>query len=212
MRQNISEEDKNISPDNVLEAKNLFEKTLMTEKPSSGIRELEKIGLIKTFIPELQKCVGFDQRNPHHDDDVFEHILKVLDNSPRELTLRWSALLHDVAKPITFFLDDSGKGRFFGHDRKGGELAREILGRFGYDKKVIEDVAVLVENHMCRYNIMKEKGVRKLIGKVGERNIEKLFKLQRADIKGRKGPHDYTNMRKLETMAEYIIKNDERNH
>jgi len=195
------------------EIKYLFEKNLMSKKPSHGIRLLEEVGLIRIFIPELQKCVGFDQRNPYHNFDVFNHILEVLDNTPLDLTLRWAALLHDIAKPLTFFLDKNEKGRFFGHDIKGAVVARKILIRLGYDEEFIRDVAALIETHMSRYNMMKEKGITKLINKVKEENIEKLFELQRADIKGRRGPHDFTKIEAIENMARKLINsNDHTNY
>lgn len=189
--------------------KYLFEKILMSQKPSFGIRLLEEVNLLRIFIPELQKCVGFNQRNPYHNYDVFDHILKVLDNTPLDLTLRWAALLHDIAKPLTFFLDKNGKGRFFGHDIKGAQVAREILSRLGYEKEFIKDVAALIETHMSRYNIMKEKGIKKLIDKVGEENIEKLFQLQRADIKGKREPYDFTSVEVIENMAKKFISSKE---
>jgi len=195
------------------EIKYLFEKILMSKKPSHGIRLLEEVGLIRIFIPELQKCVGFDQRNPYHNYDVFDHILEVLDNSPLDLMLRWAAILHDVAKPLTFFLDKNQKGRFFGHDIKGAHVATKILNRLGYEDKFVRDVAALIEAHMSRYNMMKEKGIRKLIDKVREENIEKLFELQRADIKGRRGPHDFTKVEAIENIARKLINsNDHRNY
>ncbi len=185
--------------------KNLFEQILMSQKPSSGIRILEDVGLLKIYIPELQKCVGFDQRNPHHNYDVFDHILAVLDNTPLDLTLRWAALLHDIAKPQTFFVDEKGKGRFFGHDIEGAKVAKDILNRLDYDERFSNEVAVLIKAHMSRYNNMKEKGVKKLINKVGKYNIEKLFQLQRADIKGRHGPYDFSRVEVIENMAKEII-------
>ncbi|MBU5677224.1 HD domain-containing protein [Alkaliphilus sp. MSJ-5] len=189
--------------------KYLFEKILMSQKPSFGIRLLEEVNLLGIFIPELQKCVGFNQRNPYHNYDVFDHILKVLDNTPLDLTLRWAALLHDIAKPLTFFLDKNGKGRFFGHDIKGAQVARKILGRLGYQEEFIKAVAALIETHMSRYNIMKEKGIKKLIDKVGEENIEKLFQLQRADIKGKREPYDFTNIEFIENMTKKFISSKE---
>jgi tRNA nucleotidyltransferase (CCA-adding enzyme) len=55
-----------------------------------------------TVLPELEPMYGFDQRNPHHDYDVYIHTLKTVAACPPEPVLRWAALLHDSGKPHTF--------------------------------------------------------------------------------------------------------------
>ena len=76
-------------------------KILMSDSPSKGIRLLQETGLLQYIIPELCECVGFKQYNIHHDKDIFEHILAVLDNTPKILEVRLGALLHDIAKSFT---------------------------------------------------------------------------------------------------------------
>lgn len=96
---------KNISKERI---KDELNKILLTDRPSKGIRKMVESGLMGYIIPEMMKCVGFDQKNKYHDKDVFEHILMVVDNCPKDLEIRLAALLHDIAKPDCFTEDDQG--------------------------------------------------------------------------------------------------------
>ena len=88
---------------------------LTSATPSSGIRLMDEVGLLAEIFPEVKRTVGFDQHSSYHSDDVYNHSLKVLDKSPADLAVRFAALYHDVGKVYTFFLDERGEGRFFGH-------------------------------------------------------------------------------------------------
>ena len=164
-------------------------KILMSDNPSKGIRLLQETGLLQYIIPELCDCVGFKQCNPNHDKDVFEHIISVLNNTPKILNVRLSALLHDIAKPKCFTLDDNGIGHFYYHHIEGEKLTEEILFRLKFDNKTINDVKILVREHMFNFS---EKGkiktsvIKKFMNRVGIDNLENLFCLRIADIKGSK--------------------------
>ena len=74
-------------------------KTLLTRHPAKGIRQMYQAGLLRFILPELADCHGFDQVNPHHTQDIFGHIMTVVENTPPEQNLRLAALLHDVGNP-----------------------------------------------------------------------------------------------------------------
>ena len=76
---------------------------------------------------------GFEQHNPHHDRDVWQHTVAVVAHIPPEPVLRWAALLHDVGKPPCFSLGPDGVGHFYGHAAKSAELADAILMRLRFD-------------------------------------------------------------------------------
>jgi tRNA nucleotidyltransferase (CCA-adding enzyme) len=107
-------------------------KILLSAYPDEGFRLLHQTGLLKQVLPELELCHGFQQQNPHHSQDVFEHILTVVKNSPPELNLRWAAFLHDIGKPDTFSLDENGMGHFYEHHLKSCDLAETILTRLKF--------------------------------------------------------------------------------
>lgn len=192
----------NISKERVREEIN---KVLLTDKPSDGIRLLHDTGLLSYIIPELEKCVGFNQRNPYHDKDVFDHIMSVLDNTREDLVLRLAALMHDVAKPLCFSIDEKGIGHFYSHHMKGMDMAEDILRRLKYDNKTIEIVKILVKEHMSKYDKITPRVIKRLINRVGVDNVDRLFELQTADILGSKGPHDFSGIEKARELYSRII-------
>lgn len=170
---------------------------LHSARPAYGFRLLYECKLLSFLIPELCVCVGFDQRNPHHDKDVYEHILSVVEATPSDLTVRLAALFHDIAKPDTFTVDEQGIGHFYGHERESAYAAKKIMQRLQFDNKRIEDVFLLIANHLAFCE--KRKTIKKLINRVGQKNINKLYDLMKADIEGHKPPHNFD---KLHIMIE----------
>jgi tRNA nucleotidyltransferase (CCA-adding enzyme) len=158
-------------------------KILLSNNSAYGIRELSKLGLQRYIIPELEKCVGFHQHNKHHDKDVLEHTLCVVENTTAKLDLRLAALLHDIAKPICMEIDKAGQGHFLEHDVKGAIIAEEILTRLRFDNKTIAKVSKLVRYHMNKYEKIKLSSIKKFMTRVGIEDLEDLFELQIADIK-----------------------------
>lgn len=159
-----------------------IDKILIGPDPAGGIRLLDKLGLLEEILPEVKEMVGFNQHSPHHYLDCFDHSLKVLEGTPPDLVTRLAALFHDIGKPATFFLDEDGNGRFFGHQKISQELAEKRLKYLKYSKKTIEDVGILIGRHMDSSNPYTEKSVARLLRRLGEDNLKRLFDLQEADI------------------------------
>ena len=103
--------------------------------------------ILSVPLPELAPMAGLDQRNKHHCYDVLEHSAAAVEAVPPEKLLRWAALLHDVAKPACFTVDEAGRGHFYGHAKRGAPMAREIMTRLRFDKDTVNRVAQLVELH-----------------------------------------------------------------
>lgn len=169
-----------------------FMKTLLNSpKPSVGIDLMRQTGLLNIFLPELLEGVDVEQKL-YHAHDVYWHSLKTCDVAHDSVKL--AALLHDIAKPRT----DMGNGHFYGHDSAGAEMAEEIMKRMKFPQSEIQRVKILVKNHMFYYPHVKDdmteeekeniqmhewsdSAVRRFIQRVGEENIEDLFKLRMAD-------------------------------
>lgn len=100
------------------------------------------------FIPALEETVNFNQHSPHHAYDVYTHICHVTASVPREATLRWAALLHDVGKPACFAQDETGRGHFKGHAQVGAAMAAEILRQLDAPKPLAAEVVWLIDHHM----------------------------------------------------------------
>lgn len=157
-------------------------KILLADNPKRGIRLLDEVGLLKYIFPEVYATKGFDQHSTFHAEDLYKHTLSVLEKTPPILEVRMAALYHDVGKIDTFFLDENGEGRFFGHQSVSEELLVDRLKKLKYSKKFIENTRLLVKRHMDNTNTYTKKSIRKLLRNIGEENLLNLFKLQRADV------------------------------
>ena len=141
--------------------------------------------ILGAAIPELAPMIGFDQHSPHHAFDIFTHTAYVCGNTPKELPLRWAALLHDVGKPPCFTQDATGRGHFYGHAKVGAKLADEILRRLKAPTALRERVVFLIGNHMTSL-LPDKKLLRRRLSQFGADAVLQLLHLQRADF-GSKG-------------------------
>ena len=99
------------------------------------------------FIPELKNMVGFEHRHPHHNLDVWNHTLVVLQNlnDIADIELKMSALLHDIGKPFSY--QDEEVRHFHGHPEVSRDMSVKILHELGYEERFIDNVAYLVLEH-----------------------------------------------------------------
>ena len=105
-------------------------KIIMCDQPSSGFLLLEKAGLLKIISPELDNLKGVDKKEGKAHKDNFHHSLKVLDNISRHtdnIWLRWAALLHDIAKPLTKKYTTEAGWSFHGHEYLGSKMVPDIF-------------------------------------------------------------------------------------
>jgi poly(A) polymerase len=125
-------------------------KLLLASHVAKGLDLLVELGLMAWIIPEVLELRGVSQQPQPRTvstKDVFAHVLRVVERSSPRLKTRWSALLHDIAKPRTKTVED-GKVHFFGHEDVGSYMARDILKRLHFDRDFIESVSRLVHLHM----------------------------------------------------------------
>ena len=145
---------------------------------------LDGAELLCRIIPELAPQLGFDQKNPHHEHDIFTHTAMVVERAPKEPILRMAALLHDLGKVDTFFLDEKGVGHFYGHAGLGAKMAEDILRRLKCSNALREEVTWLIAHHMDRFPC-EEKSARRCLSKHGLPRMERLTRLQMADFGGK---------------------------
>lgn len=142
-----------------------------------GIQLLDELGLMQVVLPELAALKGLEQTRYHH-KDAYHHTLEVLENAielersdyavfgdaaaavkksmARELAdeltfaggLRWGALLHDIAKPLTRTDHGDGHIGFAGHDVRGADVVRRICRRLHTSERFAQYVAALTRHHM----------------------------------------------------------------
>lgn len=161
-------------------------KMLAHPTAANALGDLMALGLIDQFAPELRAMQGVDQGSFHH-LDVWEHTLLVIDNLHRSkpepsASLVLAALLHDVGKPRTRFIDEHGAVRFFGHESLGAEMAASLLRRLRFANETVEEVALLVHNHMRLGSFDRPTlgAARRLVRDLGDR-LDDLFRLVEAD-------------------------------
>jgi poly(A) polymerase len=161
-------------------------KLLLSSHPAKGIDLLVELGLMEWIIPEVIELRGVSQRpkpGVSASKDVYAHVLRVVERSSSRPVARWSALLHDIAKPRTKTVEDN-KVHFFGHEDVGAYMARDILKRLHFDRDFIQRVSLVVRLHM-RANAYAtdwtDGAVRRLMLDSGD-ILPDLLDLSRADI------------------------------
>lgn len=157
---------------------------LMTEVPSVGLSLLEKIGVLEIILPELTACRNIRQ-NKVGASDVLEHIYACVDAAAKLdycFTVRLAALLHDIGKPSTLVINQFGMMTFYGHDKEGAIMANAVLKRLKCSNSTIDEVCLLIREHMTKYSPTWTNGaVKRFIRRVGQDNLQMLFELQLCD-------------------------------
>ncbi len=137
--------------------------------------------VLTAVLPELAPTVDFDQHSPHHAFDVFTHTAYVTAGVPRDLALRWAALLHDAGKPPCFTQDETGRGHFYGHAEESAKLASQALLRLKAPTRLREAVDFLIRHHMTPLTPDRTL-LRRRVSKWGMENVQALLSLQEADF------------------------------
>ena len=157
--------------------------------------------VLTQVIPELMPLMGFDQKNPHHQYDIFTHTAQVVAGTPADLAVRWAALLHDIGKPGCFSLDEQGQGHFYGHAKLGAQIADGILLRLKAPTALRQRVVLLVEQHMTPLEPDK-KLLRRRLSKLGSETVHQLLALQRSDMGAK--PADDSRFSQIQLLLQEI--------
>lgn len=194
-----------------------FTKTMGSDNPASAVRLAHDTGLLQHLLPETDKHWDFDQNNPHHSHTLGEHVLQVLDNTSRLTTdpdVRLAALLHDVGKPYSawvdpqtgenhYYLGPEGQGAY--HEQMGADLAGDRLrNTFNLQRARINRITHLINHHMFA-PFTSPKGARKFIARVGDEHVDDLLNLRQADQEGKgQGPEELAARTSADSMRDLV--------
>ena len=162
-----------------------FNRILLGRRPSAGLLFLDRIDILKEFIPELTAGKNLAQ-NRYHAYDIFEHSIRSLDGVQKaDLIIRWSALLHDIGKVPTRVEKTNGEATFHNHETFSAKMVVPIMKRIGIPKNIGQGVRFLVRNHMFHYTKeWSNKAVKRFLRKISPKDLENLIFLRLADRKG----------------------------
>ncbi|MBT8378972.1 MAG: CCA tRNA nucleotidyltransferase [Ignavibacteria bacterium] len=165
-----------------------FLKIMKSPKPSIGLKLLYTSQIMEIVFPEIARMGGVEQREEYHHKDVFYHTCQVIDKVAEisdDVWLRFTALVHDIAKPQTKRFVEGTGWTFHGHEEIGARMMKSIFKRMKLPFGKLEYVEKLVRLHLRPIALVSDdvtdSAIRRLIVNADE-ELDDLIKLCRADI------------------------------
>ena len=160
-------------------------------RAAQAVKLLGDVGMLSSYLPELEAARGVGQGRGFHHLDVLDHSLEALNQllhgfPEADAALRWATLLHDVGKPATVGRGALGRVTFYGHDKVGADLASTLLRRLRMESALVARVASLVRYHMLPLP-RGERAARRFVHRRREL-LPDLLKLMIADREAARGP------------------------
>ena len=126
-----------------------LDKILGSDNVVVGLDLLMDSGVLGIIIPELTLQKNYQQNTPYHDFTLWEHTKRVVNNVPAsQLDLRWTALLHDIAKPFTRTENKNGNSNYINHDILGAEMASKLCNHLKFSKTRTEYIVENIRHHL----------------------------------------------------------------
>jgi tRNA nucleotidyltransferase (CCA-adding enzyme) len=132
-----------------------LDKLLTSQNPSLGLDFLMQTRLMNYILPELSLQYQYNQNNPYHTLDLWEHTKKVVELVPNDIELKWAALLHDIGKPFCRQKKTENHYTYYKHDLLGKEIVNKIALYLKWSNNRKENVMKIVLNHMMDNNPLR---------------------------------------------------------
>lgn len=182
---------------------------LLVSKDAGQLRTAYQTGMTQVFLPEFDRMMTLEQKNPHHIYTVGEHTVQSIEvmnrffwknagqlpkgewqkvkkivsslTEKQHMILCVTMLLHDVGKADTMTIDEQGTGHFYGHQEVSERIASRVLKRLTFDNDTIDTVKRLIRWHDYQFG-QNVKSMRKAAAKIGQDIMYLLFLVQYSDI------------------------------
>lgn len=164
-------------------------KMLKGQRVAPILREYRDVFAV--ILPELAPMFDFNQHNPHHIYDVWEHTLHTVEQAGADPLLRLTMLLHDCAKPARFTVDFRGDGHFYGHAPAGAIRAKQALNRLRFDGETVARVSRLIHYHDHDL-LATERSLLYWLNLLGEEDLHRLIRIKIADNQAQNPRYDRT--------------------
>lgn len=172
------------------------------------------------FIPEIKDIFGFQQNNPYHIYDVWNHTVHAVqayecdcepDLNPIDLITSLAVFFHDIGKPYCYQDGEDAIRHFKGHGRVSANMTDTIMKKLRFDNDTREKVVQLVYYHDATFEV-GEKYIKRWLNKIGEEQFRRLLNVRRADIKAQADINQETRLQKIDNIGyilEEVLQDDE---